>query len=114
MECVAKLENTTYFYSLIMEILYASSFAFIGLVINRVGKITILCKYGESALKLVYFSLTTNFFVHNFTIHSYFYNFLHLMWPCCSLCCRSIDCGVSICALLFGRRGNKCLGRCHS
>ncbi|XP_053949917.1 synaptic vesicle glycoprotein 2A-like isoform X2 [Anastrepha ludens] len=42
MECVAKLENTTYFYSLIMEILYASSFAFIGLIINRVGKITIL------------------------------------------------------------------------
>ncbi|XP_069966127.1 synaptic vesicle glycoprotein 2A isoform X1 [Bactrocera oleae] len=42
MECVAKLENTTYFYSLIMEILYASSFAFIGLVINRVGKISIL------------------------------------------------------------------------
>ncbi|XP_067638677.1 synaptic vesicle glycoprotein 2A-like isoform X3 [Eurosta solidaginis] len=42
MECVAKLENTTYFYSLIMEILYASSFAFIGVIINRVGKISIL------------------------------------------------------------------------
>lgn len=31
-------------YSLLMEILYASSFAFLGLIINRIGKITILCK----------------------------------------------------------------------
>ncbi|XP_054727892.1 synaptic vesicle glycoprotein 2A-like [Anastrepha obliqua] len=41
-ECIAKLENTTYYYSLVMEILYASSFAFFGFIINRVGKILIL------------------------------------------------------------------------
>ncbi|XP_036319629.1 putative transporter SVOPL [Rhagoletis pomonella] len=41
-ECIDKLENTTYYYSLVMEILYASSFAFIGFIINRAGKILIL------------------------------------------------------------------------
>ncbi|XP_028895806.2 synaptic vesicle glycoprotein 2A isoform X2 [Zeugodacus cucurbitae] len=41
-ECINKLENSTYYYSFIMEILYASSFAFIGFIINRVGKILIL------------------------------------------------------------------------
>ncbi|XP_037938036.1 synaptic vesicle glycoprotein 2B-like isoform X2 [Teleopsis dalmanni] len=42
MECITKLEDNTYFYSLVMEILYASSFAFIGLIINRVSKVTVL------------------------------------------------------------------------
>ncbi|KAL9878785.1 synaptic vesicle glycoprotein 2A-like isoform X2 [Glossina fuscipes] len=42
MECTNKLEDTTFMYSLLMEILYASSFAFLGLIINRIGKITIL------------------------------------------------------------------------
>ncbi|XP_050328483.1 synaptic vesicle glycoprotein 2A-like isoform X1 [Bactrocera neohumeralis] len=41
-ECVNKLETHTFYYSLIMEILYASSFALVGFIINRVGKILIL------------------------------------------------------------------------
>lgn len=45
MDCPDKLETTTYMYSLLMEILYASSFAVIGLLINRLGKKLILCEY---------------------------------------------------------------------
>lgn len=45
MDCPDKLETTTYMYSLLMEILYASSFAVIGLLINRLGKTLILCKF---------------------------------------------------------------------
>ncbi|XP_018800129.1 PREDICTED: synaptic vesicle glycoprotein 2A-like [Bactrocera latifrons] len=41
-ECVTKLETPTFYYSLIMEILYASSFALVGFIINRVAKILIL------------------------------------------------------------------------
>uniref|UniRef100_A0A034VVQ6 Synaptic vesicle glycoprotein 2A n=2 Tax=Bactrocera dorsalis TaxID=27457 RepID=A0A034VVQ6_BACDO len=41
-ECVKKLETSTFYYALIMEILYASSFAVVGFIINRVGKILIL------------------------------------------------------------------------
>lgn len=42
MECQASLEDNTFMYSLVMEILYASGFAVIGVIINRVGKIPIL------------------------------------------------------------------------
>nr|XP_036221542.1 synaptic vesicle glycoprotein 2B-like [Bactrocera oleae] len=41
-ECLNKLETPTFYYSLIMNILYASSFALVGFIINRVGKIYIL------------------------------------------------------------------------
>ncbi|XP_055843962.1 synaptic vesicle glycoprotein 2A-like [Episyrphus balteatus] len=42
MTCQASLEDNTFMYSLVMEILYATGFAVIGVIINRVGKIPIL------------------------------------------------------------------------
>ncbi|XP_075154436.1 synaptic vesicle glycoprotein 2B-like isoform X1 [Haematobia irritans] len=41
-DCPDKLENTTYMYSLLMEILYVSTFAIITLIINRVSKLVIM------------------------------------------------------------------------
>ena len=44
-ECNEKLEISTYENSLVLEVLYAVGFALIGVIINRVGKQIILCKY---------------------------------------------------------------------
>lgn len=44
-DCPDKLENTTYMYSLLMETLYVTTFAAITFIVNRVGKIPIMCKY---------------------------------------------------------------------
>lgn len=43
-QCSEKLEISTYQHSLVLEVLYAVGFAFIGVIINKVGKIIILCK----------------------------------------------------------------------
>ncbi|XP_055912649.1 synaptic vesicle glycoprotein 2B-like isoform X2 [Eupeodes corollae] len=40
--CQSSLEDNTFMYSLVMEILYATGFAVIGVIINKVGKIPIL------------------------------------------------------------------------
>lgn len=43
-ECTTQLELATYEHSIVLEILYALGFAFIGLIINRIGKFAILCE----------------------------------------------------------------------
>lgn len=42
--CVTKLEISTYEHSIVLEMLYVIGFAFIGAIINAVGKLVILCK----------------------------------------------------------------------
>lgn len=44
-ECITKLELATLEQGIILEFLYAGGFAVIGLLINKVGKFPILCKY---------------------------------------------------------------------
>lgn len=43
--CTTQLEIATFEHSIVLELLYAIGFAFIGLIINRIGKFPILCKY---------------------------------------------------------------------
>ncbi|XP_004527473.1 synaptic vesicle glycoprotein 2A [Ceratitis capitata] len=68
-ECINKLENSTYYYSFIMEILYASSFAFIGLIINHVGKKLILF------ISMIFFTSCglVSIFIADPTIAAYLY-----------------------------------------
>lgn len=44
-ECITKLELETLEQGIILELLYAIGFGFISLIITRVGKFPILCKY---------------------------------------------------------------------
>lgn len=44
MHCVTKLEISTYEHSMVLEMLYVIGFAFIGAIINAVGKLVILCE----------------------------------------------------------------------
>lgn len=46
-ECTTQLELATFEHSIVLEILYALGFAFIGLIINKIGKFAILCEYNE-------------------------------------------------------------------
>lgn len=43
--CTTKLEIATFEHSIVLEILYAVGFAFIGIIINRAGKLPILRKF---------------------------------------------------------------------
>lgn len=43
--CTTKLENATLGQSLMLEVLFATGFALTGLLINKVGKFPILCKF---------------------------------------------------------------------
>ncbi|KAI8120333.1 Synaptic vesicle glycoprotein 2B [Lucilia cuprina] len=67
MDCPDKLEPTTYMYSLLMEILYASSFAVIGVIINLVC-IVFFSSCGLVAVWLPYTSVAAIFYVLLFLV----------------------------------------------
>lgn len=50
--CTTQLELETYEHSIVLELLYAFGFAFIGVIINRISKCVILCELGGGALWL--------------------------------------------------------------
>ncbi|XP_073832107.1 synaptic vesicle glycoprotein 2B-like isoform X2 [Musca autumnalis] len=74
-DCPDKLENTTYMYSLLMEILYVSTFAVITVIVNRVSKkcimviMIIFCSScGLAAIWLPYTSISAILYVMLFLV----------------------------------------------
>lgn len=110
MHCQTSLEDNTFMYSLVMEILYASGFAVIGVIINRVGKIPILF------VVLVFFASCgiASIHVNNPSISVYLYVLLFLCGVGINvLGAATVELypthlrGMAICiSLMFGRLGS--------
>lgn len=61
-ECTTQLEIATFEHSIVLELLYAIGFAFIGLIINRIGKFPILCKFAAVAILCILLGYINNIF----------------------------------------------------